>query len=102
MYEDFLRVYTQVFINVQIYRDSTADLDGFYDSQAGKSANTYFVAGMDIKGFEQYEQRMPTEAEGPGSRSVCKPRECFFVFSSPDRFDIRNRLTRFPQLKTQH
>jgi hypothetical protein len=93
MAEDFLRVYTQVFINVQIYRDSPADLDGFYDSQTGKGADAYFVAGMDIKGFEQYEQRVPAESKRPGALRVCKPGERFFVFSSPCRFDIRNRLT---------
>ena len=46
-------------INVQIHGDSAADLDGFYDSQTGKSTDAYFVAGMDIKGFEQYEQCVP-------------------------------------------
>jgi hypothetical protein len=88
MAQDFLRVYTQVFINVEIYRDSAADFDGFYDSQTGKSADAYFVAGMDIKGFQQYEQRVPAESQGPCAPGVCKPRECLFVFSSPGRFNI--------------
>jgi hypothetical protein len=82
-----------VFINVQIYRDSAADFDGFYDSQTGKSTYAYFVAGMNIKGFQQYEQRVPAQPKGPCALRIRKPGERLFVFSSPCRFDIRNRLT---------
>jgi hypothetical protein len=71
-----------VLINVQIYRDSAADLDGFYDSQAGKGTDAYFVAGIYIEGFEQYEQGVPAKPEGPGSRGIRKPGESFFVFVS--------------------
>ena len=82
LYQDFLRVYTQVFIDIQIYRDSAAYFDGFYDGQAGKTADAYFIAGIYIEGFEQYEQRVPAESKCPGSRSVRKPGESFFVFVS--------------------
>jgi hypothetical protein len=81
--EDFLRVDAEVFINVQIYRDSPANFDGFHDSQTGKSADAYFIAGMNTKGFEQYEQRVPAESECPCALRIRKPGECLFVFSSP-------------------
>jgi hypothetical protein len=82
MAKDFLRVYTEVFIDVQIYGDSLANFDGFYDSQAGKGTDANFVAGIYIEGFEQYEQRVPAEPKGPGSRGVCEPGESFFIFVS--------------------
>ena len=45
-------VNAEVFINVQIYGDSFANFDGFYDSQTGKSTDAYFVAWVYIEGFE--------------------------------------------------
>jgi hypothetical protein len=75
MAKDFMRVYAEVFIDVQIYWDCFANFYGFYDSQTGKSTDAYFVAGIYIEGFEQYEQRVPAEGKGAGSRGVRKPGE---------------------------
>jgi hypothetical protein len=41
-----------VFIDVQIYGDCFANFYGFYDSQACKSTDAYFVAWIYIEGFE--------------------------------------------------
>ena len=47
-----MRVNAEVFIDVQIYGDCFANFYGFYDSEAGKGANAYFVTGIYIEGFE--------------------------------------------------
>ena len=83
MQQDFLRVYTQVFIHIQIYGDCPANLNGFYYGKAGEAAYAYLVAGVYTEGLEKDCQCVPAESERSCADCACKFTELFFVFFSP-------------------
>ena len=49
LYQDFTRVDTEVFIDIQIYGDCLTNLDGLHDGKAGKGTHAYFIAGIDTE-----------------------------------------------------
>ena len=52
LYEDFVGVNAEVFIDIQIYGDCLTNFDGFYNSEAGKRTDANFIAGVYIEGFQ--------------------------------------------------